>query len=202
MNPHFIFNSLNSIQYFILKKEPKEAYTYLSKFASLMRKILQNSRLKYISLADEIEGLDLYLEMEKMRMDDNLEYTILTRNITDLENTNIPTMLIQPFAENSIVHGLLPKEQNRKLEILISKENNHLLCTITDNGIGREASSIMNAKRSSTHNSAGMSLTQKRLKILSEGKGNFDVRIKDIQNEDGSRGTEVKLVVPIITQKD
>ncbi len=93
MNPHFIFNSLNSIQYFILKKEPREAYTYLSKFASLMRKILQHSRLKYISVADEVEGLDLYLEMAKLRMDNNLDHTIKTRNIENLENTTMPTCL-------------------------------------------------------------------------------------------------------------
>ncbi|PCJ66113.1 MAG: hypothetical protein COA58_08555 [Bacteroidetes bacterium] len=202
MNPHFIFNSLNSIQYFILKKEPREAYTYLSKFASLMRKILQNSRLKYISVADEIEWLNLYLEMEKMRMDNNLEYSITTRNIDDVDTTNIPTMLIQPFVENSIVHGLLPKEQDRTLDVIISREKRHLLCTITDNGIGREASKIMNEKRSTKHTSAGMALTQKRLKILSEGKGDFDVKIFDIENEDGSMGTVVKLVVPIINQTD
>jgi|TARA_B110000902_G_scaffold93577_1_gene110894 ligand-binding sensor domain-containing protein len=202
MNPHFIFNSLNSIQYFILKKEPREAYTYLSKFASLMRKILQNSRLKYISVADEIEGLDLYLEMEKMRMDNNLDYTIKTKNIEDLKMTNMPTMLIQPFVENSIIHGLLSKEDNRKLDVLISKENQHLLCTITDNGIGREAARIMNARRSTAHNSTGMSLTQKRLEILSEGKGNYAVIIKDLQYEDGTKGTEVELVVPIISQID
>lgn len=199
MNPHFIFNSLNSIQYFILKKEPREAYTYLSKFASLMRKILQNSRLKYISVADEVEGLDLYLEMEKMRMDNNLDYSITTVNITDTDGINMPTMLIQPYVENSIIHGLLPKEKNRKLVVTISRENNHLLCTILDNGIGRDASRIMNAKRSSKHTSAGMNLTQKRLKILSEGKGDFDVKIRDIEGDNGEKGTEVKLVVPIIT---
>lgn len=200
MNPHFIFNSLNSIQYFILKKEPKEAYSYLSKFASLMRKILQNSRLKYITVADEVEGLNLYLEMEKMRMDDNLNYSVRTRNIDDINHTNIPTMLIQPFVENSIVHGLLPKQKDRNLEVLISQEKSHLLCSIVDNGIGRVASKIMNEKRSSKHTSTGMALTQKRLKILSEGKGDFDVKIRDIHNEDGSKGTEVKLVVPIIIQ--
>jgi len=199
MNPHFIFNSLNSIQYYILKKEPKEAYKYLRTFASLMRKILQNSRLKYISVADELEGLNLYLEMEQMRMDGNLNYTIKTENIDDLDQTNIPTMLIQPFAENSIIHGLLPKDNNRKLDILISHEKTRLLCIITDNGIGREASSIMNAKRSSKHTSEGMELTQKRLKILSEGKGDFNVVIDDIHNLDGTTGTSVKLIIPIIT---
>jgi len=131
-----------------------------------MRKILQNSRLKYISVADEVEGLDLYLEMEKLRMDNNLDYTIKTSNIEDLENTNMPTMLIQPFVENSIIHGLLPKKENRKLEVLISCEKQYLLCTITDNGIGREAASEMNSKRSSKHTSAGMNLTQQRLKNI------------------------------------
>lgn len=202
MNPHFIFNSLNSIQYFVLKKEPKEAYTYLSKFASLMRKILQNSHLKYISVQDEVDGLNLYLEMEKMRMDDNLDYSISTENIEDLETTNIPTMLIQPFVENSIVHGLLPKEKNRKLDVVISKNSNQLLCSVLDNGIGREESRKMNAKRSSKHKSAGMDLTSKRLKILSEGQGDFDVTIEDLIADDGKTGTLVKLVIPIIKKID
>ncbi len=202
MNPHFIFNSLNSIQYFILKKEPKEAYTYLSKFASLMRKILQNSRLKYISVEDEVQWLNLYLEMEKMRMDNNLEYSITTENIDDLETTHIPTMLIQPFVENSIIHGLLPKENDRTLDVVISKESKHLVCSIKDNGIGRDASKIMNAKRSSKHASAGMDLTRKRLEILSEGKGNFDVQIVDLKSKGDATGTLVKILIPIIKKID
>lgn len=202
MNPHFIFNSLNSIQYFILKKEPREAYTYLSKFASLMRKILQNSRLKYISVADEIEGLDLYLEMEKLRMDNNLDYSVDIENIEDPEHTYMPTMLIQPFVENSIVHGLLPKENNRILKVKITKTKDQLVCTIKDNGIGRKASRAMNAKRSSKHTSTGMALTEKRLKILSEGKGNFNLEINDLLATDGETGTEVKLVISVINQTD
>ncbi len=202
MNPHFIFNSLNSIQYFILKKEPKEAYTYLSKFASLMRKILQNSRLKYISVKDEVEWLNLYLEMEKMRMDNNLEYSISSKNIDNEEQTFIPTMLIQPFVENSIIHGLLPKDDDRQLNVVITREDDHLLCTIFDNGIGRDASRIMNAKRSSKHASAGMDLTRKRLAILSEGKGNFDVQFKDLEENGEATGTIAKIIVPIINQTD
>lgn len=198
MNPHFIFNSLNSIQYFILKKEPREAYSYLSKFAILMRKILQNSRLKYISVLDEIGGLDLYLELEKMRMDGNLQYQITTVNIEDETSVYMPTMLLQPYIENSILHGLLPKGENRKLDVTIDLQSSHLLCTITDNGIGREASREMNARRSNMHKSTGMSLTEQRLKILSEGKGKFGVNITDIMNDNGSRGTEVKLVIPIV----
>ena len=202
MNPHFIFNSLNSIQYYILKKEPKEAYTYLSKFASLMRKILQNSRLRYISVTDEVEALNLYLEMEKMRMDNNLDFEVKTEGIEDAEQVFIPTMLIQPFVENSIVHGLLPKEDNRILTVHIEQMETKLVCTITDNGIGRDASRIMNAKRSSKHQSAGMALTEKRLEILSEGKGGFDLKIDDLHHGDGSKGTVVKLTVSTVKKTD
>jgi LytS/YehU family sensor histidine kinase len=202
MNPHFIFNSLNSIQYFILKKEPKEAYTYLSKFASLMRKILQNSRLKYISIADEVEWLDLYLEMEKMRMDNTLDFSISTHNINELEGTYMPTMLIQPFVENSIVHGLLPKEGPRKLHVSITRKVDTLICEITDNGIGRKASQELNKKRTAKHNSAGMSLTRKRLEILSEGQGDYGVSIKDLIEGDQALGTQIELVIPVIKQID
>lgn len=198
MNPHFIFNSLNSIQYYILKKQPKEAYSYLSKFASLIRKILQNSRLKYISVNDEIEWLNLYLEMERMRMDNNLYYAITHEGIDDLGATFIPTMLIQPFVENSIVHGLLPKDYDRKLEITLTKKKDHLDCTIKDNGIGRQASRLINAKRSRKHKSAGMQLTEKRLKILSEGKGEYSVNIKDLYDNEAPTGTLVTISLPLL----
>ncbi|MBR9860161.1 hypothetical protein GYB22_05330 [bacterium] len=202
MNPHFIFNSLNSIQYFILKKQPQEAYTYLSKFASLMRKILQNSRLKYISVEDEIEWLELYLEMEKLRMDNNLEYTFDTTRVKDPSNTFIPTMLIQPYVENSIIHGLLSKQNDRKISIAFSLHGNHVLCVVEDNGIGREASREMNEKRTRKHQSAGMELTRKRLEILSEGKGEFDVQIEDLFDGETPAGTRVSIVVPLIEKEE
>ena len=198
MNPHFIFNSLNSIQYFILKKQPQEAYTYLSKFASLMRKILQNSRLKYISISDETEWLELYLEMEKLRMDNNLDFVIDTGNIEDVENTHIPTMLIQPYVENSIIHGLLSKENDRRIRIDFNKRDDHIVCVVEDNGIGREASKALNEKRVRKHDSAGMALTKTRLKILSEGKGDFDVQIEDLTDAKGPSGTKVTIFIPLI----
>ncbi len=200
MNPHFIFNSLNSIQYYILKKEPREAYTYLSKFASLMRKILQNSRLKHISVADEVEWLNLYLELEKLRMDNELTYEITTKGISDSSEVSMPTMLLQPFVENGIVHGLLAKEKDRNISISIEKVAGHLECTITDNGIGRVASAKMNELRSSKHKSTGMDLTIKRLDILSEGKGKYAVTVEDLYENNEPSGTRVRLIIPIITE--
>ncbi|MFY0644098.1 MAG: histidine kinase [Bacteroidia bacterium] len=200
MNPHFIFNSLNSIQYFILQKQPKEAYTYLSKFASLMRKILQNSRLKYISIEDEVEWLELYLEMEKMRMDNTLEYEIDVSGVDDISQSFIPTMLIQPYVENSIIHGLLPKEEDRKISISFVKREKHVDCMVEDNGIGRDASKIMNERRRKKHNSAGMALTKTRLRILSEGKGDFDVQIEDLHENGVASGTRVNIMIPLIEQ--
>ena len=198
MNPHFIFNSLNSIQYFILKKQPEEAYTYLSKFASLMRKILQNSRLKYISILDEKEWLELYLEMEKLRMDDQLDYRIDDSGVNDIKHSYIPTMLIQPYVENSIVHGLLPKEGDRRIEIKFTKHTDHVECVVEDNGIGREASRVMNEKRASKHTSAGMELTKSRLRILSEGQGDFDVWVEDLMDGGEAAGTRVTIKIPLI----
>lgn len=202
MNPHFIFNSLNSIQYFILKKQPQEAYTYLSKFASLMRKILQNSRLKYISIKDEVEWLELYLEMEKLRMDNQLEFFIEHENVSDIEQIHIPTMLIQPYVENGIIHGLLPKEGERKIWIKFIQHEDHVECIVEDNGIGREASRLMNEKRTRKHDSAGMALTKTRLKILSEGKGDFDVSIEDLNEKGEAVGTRVRILIPVIETID
>ncbi|MEY2924606.1 MAG: hypothetical protein RLZZ337_1154 [Bacteroidota bacterium] len=200
MNPHFIFNSLNSIQYYILKKEPKEAYTYLSKFANLMRKILQNSRLKQISVADEVEWLNLYLELEKLRMDNRLNYTIKTIGMEDTSQIFIPTMLLQPFVENSIVHGLLPKEGERTLDIALVKDQSKLKCTIQDNGIGRKASEEINKQRTSKHKSSGLELTKKRIQMLSNGKSDFDVEIQDLEENGLGVGTRVIIFLPIFTE--
>jgi LytS/YehU family sensor histidine kinase len=202
MNPHFIFNSLNSIQYFILKKQPQEAYTYLSKFASLMRKILQNSRLKYISITDEIEWLELYLEMEKLRMDNRLDYRFDTSGVKDPDKAMIPTMLIQSYVENSIIHGLLSKEDDRRITIAFSLRGKHVECAVEDNGIGRKASRVMNEKRTRKHQSAGMDLTRKRLEILSEGKGEFDVQIEDLEQDGKAKGTRVRILIPLIAEDE
>jgi uncharacterized membrane-anchored protein YhcB (DUF1043 family) len=193
LNPHFIFNSLNSIQYFILNKEPKEAYKYLSKFAVLMRKILQNSRVRYVSLFEEIESLDLYLELEKLRLDHNLEYSITTENVTQEQAIYIPTMLTQPFIENAIIHGLLPLEDDRKLKVNFILQKEYMKIEIEDNGVGLEQAKENAKKRKKLHKSAGLDLTKKRLEILSDSKHHYGFELISLEV-----GTKVVLKVPYL----
>jgi len=204
MNPHFIFNSLNSIQYFILKKEPKAAYNYLTKFSTLMRMILQNSKQKSISLKAEHDWLQTYLELENLRMEDTLVFTItLDKNINP-EHIFVPTMVLQPYVENAIIHGLLPKEGNRKLDIEIFVDGQKLKCIITDNGIGRTKSHELNKARLKNHESTAMNLTKDRLAILNIETGDgLGPKVLDMYNEAGnSIGTKVELVLPLILKNE
>lgn len=199
MNPHFIFNSLNSIQYFVLNKEPEAAYNYLTKFSSLMRMILQNSRLKYISLESEYQWLTTYLELEKMRMDENFEYEIKMDPQMVPAEIMIPSMLVQPYVENAIIHGLMHKEGDRRLEISFSLVKRVLICTIKDNGVGREASREINKNRTRKHKSHGMNLTRERLEIIGQNhKRKPELKIIDLRDGNGeSAGTKVVITIPI-----
>jgi ligand-binding sensor domain-containing protein len=198
MNPHFIFNSLNSIQYYILQKEPKAAYTYLTKFSTLMRMILQNSRQRFISLTAEKEWLLLYLELEKLRMENELDYSIFIADEINANGIMVPTMLVQPYVENAIIHGLLPKEKDRQLKIRFSIANNLLHVEIEDNGIGRIESEILNAKRNKKHSSSGMKITQERLEILGFEHGTSPkLEIRDL-----AQGTMVLVDLPIIYKQN
>ena len=169
MNPHFIFNSINSIQYYILNKNPKTAYAYLSKFSTLMRLILNNSRVDFITMKEEVEALNIYLELEKMRLEDELEYHIEVENNITQDKTLIPSMIIQPYVENSILHGLAPKEGNRRLDIKMKKTSGQIYCIIEDNGIGRHKAKELNENRTRKHSSAGMKVTKGRLELLNQG---------------------------------
>ncbi|MCB9262144.1 MAG: histidine kinase [Flavobacteriales bacterium] len=200
MNPHFIFNSLNSIQYFVLKNEPKAAYTYLTKFSSLMRMILQNSRVKYITLKEERDWLYTYLELEKLRMENQLEFSIEVEDELNEKQIFVPSMLIQPYIENAIIHGLLPKEANRNLTVHFRKKQNKLECTIEDNGIGREQSAILNQNRTKKHKSQGIKVTGERLEILTQDmQEKPEFNIVDLYDENNNPiGTRVTLILPII----
>jgi LytS/YehU family sensor histidine kinase len=158
--------------------------------------------LKYISITDEIEWLELYLEMEKLRMDNRLDYRFDTSGVKDPDKAMIPTMLIQPYVENSIIHGLLSKEDDRRITIAFSLRGKHVECAVEDNGIGRKASRVMNEKRARKHQSAGMDLTRKRLEILSEGKGEFDVQIEDLEQDGKAKGTRVRILIPLIAEDE
>jgi two-component system LytT family sensor kinase len=196
MNPHFIFNALNSIQQYVLQGNVVEANKYLSKFSKLQREVLNNSDQDFISLEKEIEVLSLYLELEQLRFDGNFTYEIKTDTAIDDDEIKIPPMIVQPFVENSIWHGLMPKQEERWVHIRFELNNDDLLvCTVTDNGIGRDASARLKQNGHTQHKSKGLSLVYDRLNILRQQYGQaFEVNIKDLVDDNNVPvGTEVKL---------
>lgn len=200
MNPHFVFNALNSIQDYILLNKKNVAGDYLGKFADLMRMYLYHSTKAFISLEEEIEALDQYLELEKLRFEDSFEYKVIYKGIKDLSSIEIPTMLIQPYVENSIKHGLLHRKTNRdlKVEFLLKNELNYLTCIITDNGIGRKKSADLNKNRRLNHQSFATKANQDRLDLLNYGrKEKIGVEIIDLYTENKEpKGTQVVLKIP------
>jgi putative methionine-R-sulfoxide reductase with GAF domain len=196
MNPHFIFNALNSVQQYILQGNVIEANKYLSKFSKLQREVLNHSDQNFISLEKELEVLNLYLELEQLRFDGNFNYLIKVDEAIDDDEIKIPPMIVQPFVENSIWHGLMPKQGERWVHIHFELSNDDLLvCTVTDNGIGRGASNRLKQNGHDQHKSKGLSLVYDRLHILRQQYGQaFNVTIKDLfESTNVPAGTEVKL---------
>ena len=194
MNPHFIFNSLEAIQNFVMENETGEAVEYMSEFAGLMRSNLENSSRNYISLSHEIAFLTNYLELEKKRFRDLFSYSLDVR-VEDIDNTMIPPMLLQPYIENSINHGLAPLKEPGKLKIEIIEADNIIKCTITDNGIGRNASAQY---KKSNYKSIAMSNIEARLEILNSAndESEFKVEIADLADNGISAGTKVTITFP------
>jgi ligand-binding sensor domain-containing protein/two-component sensor histidine kinase len=200
MNPHFIFNSLNSIQHYIFNTRSDEAIKYLNKFARLVRIILNNSERPTVTVGDDLEALRLYLELEQMRFEEKFDYEIIIDPTVDVDYDIMPPLLMQPYVENAILHGLNPRPDKGKLTIRLYSENNFLICTISDNGIGREkAAEIRRTMPVKKHKSLGMKITEDRLKILNEiNNSQLSVTITDLKNADGSSaGTQVELFVPL-----
>lgn len=197
MNPHFIFNTLSSIQHYISNHNTDAALKYLSKFAKLMRKIMENSKTPMITVAEELNALNLFLELEIMRFDKKFEYTITVDPEIDQNYDRIPSMLIQPYVENAIVHGLLPKQSPGKIIIALQKQNDTILCIVEDNGIGRENSQQFKKNRVQ-HKSMGMNITQERLDILNAGfNSNISCEIIDLFDKGYPAGTRVRLIIPL-----
>ena len=147
MNPHFIFNALNSIQSFITSNNQGEAVRYLSKFAKLMRMILNNSMQQYVLLSEELASLSLYLDLEQVRFNNRFSYKIDIDDEVEEDLVKVPPMLIQPFVENAILHGLMHKPEGGLITICLTENgNNTLTCTITDNGVGRKAAAEIESK--------------------------------------------------------
>jgi ligand-binding sensor domain-containing protein len=170
MNRHFIFNALNSIQYYINRQDRLAANKYLSDFARLIRKNLDSSQDNLTTLRDEVERLELYLKLEHMRFKDKFDYQIEIDPGIDLDRTKVPAMLVQPFLENSIWHGLLPKENMGHVKVNISQKNGYIEFMITDNGIGIE-NSLKNKTTADNHISKGMEITQNRIDLIRKTTG-------------------------------
>ena len=203
MNPHFVFNSLNAINRFILQKDKAQASEYLTKFSRLVRMILQNSQSALIPLESEIDSLRLYLELEALRFDNRFEYHISIPRDLDIEMIKVPPLIIQPYAENAIWHGLMHKEENGHLYIEITEENEELLIRIKDDGIGRKQSATMTSKTATRHKSMGLKITADRIAMLQKQQSQSSaVVINDLEHPDGTAaGTEVIIKIPVIYDK-
>ncbi len=199
MNPHFIFNCLNSIDYYILKAETEKASEYLNRFSRLIRLILQNSRKNQVNLKDELEALRLYIEMETLRFQGQFVYTIQIKNGLVPVDHEIPPMLLQPYVENAIWHGLLHSSGIGRLDIILALEGHTLLCVIEDNGVGREYVQEMNANSRLKTRSMGTKITEDRLELFSRLYHNeASVQIIDLKDKGGAAlGTRVELTIPV-----
>jgi sensor histidine kinase YesM len=170
MNPHFIFNCLSSINKFILKNDTDAASDYLTRFSRLIRFGLTNSQLSLIPLSDEIEMLRLYLDMERLRFSESFDYNISYENTIEPETIYIPPMLLQPFCENAIWHGLMHKQGQGRLEVMMSLKDGQLQCIIADNGIGREKAAELKTKSGAKQKSFGLKITTERLALFNNEK--------------------------------
>lgn len=198
MNPHFIFNALNSIQEYILTNEKKLANSFLGKFSDLMRLYLDMSNKKSVSLEEEIKAMKLYLELEAMRFEESFEFQLYVDESLHTEEIQIPPMIIQPYVENAIKHGLLHKRTERKLFVrFLSDNNNGLVCEVIDNGIGRKQSQELNKIRTKKHTSFATGATQKRLELLNYGlERTIGVSYHDLYDIHGNAaGTKVVISI-------
>ncbi len=199
MNPHFIFNCLNVIDNFILKKESEQASHYLNQFAKLIRQILNQSKQNSITLANEIKWLKIYVELEQLNIENGFEFTVTVENNIDLNEVEIPPMILQPFIENAIRHGLAPKQGAKKLSVHFNMNENNLECTIEDNGIGREAALELKRKKTEGYESKGLEVTSERLDILKTRiEENSSIEFFDLFDQSGNAsGTKVIIRIPI-----
>ena len=199
MNPHFIFNALNSIQEYIINNQKSLASSYLVKFSRLIRIYLQHSQINEVSLSAELEALSLYLELEKIRFEEELIYHLEIAEGVNTKRIKVPSIFIQPYVENAIKHGLLHKKNNRRLEIKfeLSDCKTKLLCRIEDNGVGREAAQKISA-RNSFHTSFATKANEERIDLYNLNRSNkIGVEINDIRENDIALGTVVSITIPI-----
>ena len=196
MNPHFIFNSLNSIQNFVLKNDVDSANYYLSNFSIMMRKVLEFSQYNFITLAEELELINLYLKMEKLRFSRKFDIKIEVSKEIDEHMVRIPPMLLQPYLENAILHGLQLIKHKGLLQVLVTDHDDHLSICIEDDGIGREKANQI--RQRSAHKSKGLANIEKRIQLYNRISDNpIVVNIVDLKNTNGEpSGTRVEIDIP------
>ncbi len=200
MNPHFLFNSLNSIKLYIINNEQKNAVHYLNKFSKLVRKILEASSNKEINLSEELETVELYMNIENIRFSNEIDFKITIDKNIDVDQIKIPSLALQPFLENALWHGLSPKEGEKKIHLNVGKKTNgHATISIEDNGVGRAAAEINKENRVLKRKSVGIDITKERLaNFAKDYQNNFEVEIVDLFDDSGNpRGTKVVIDIPI-----
>lgn len=199
MNPHFLFNALNSIRHHVLNSRPEEADRYLSKFARLISLILDHSDQRSVPLAEELQALRLYLELEAARFDDKFSFHITVDPAIDADTTMIPPMLIQPYLENAIWHGLMQKAEGGELVLRIGRDGKRLRIEVEDDGIGRAMAAEIKSRSALKKRSMGMSITQQRLAMIEKQQGiRCTVQVEDLVLPDGEPGgTRVTIHLPL-----
>ncbi|MFM7023822.1 MAG: histidine kinase [Flavobacteriales bacterium] len=196
MNPHFIFNALNSVNSFISSNDQKTANKYLADFSKLMRSVLENSQKDFVPLAEEIEVLRLYLKLEHFRFSNKFDYTFEVDEDLVVEQYKVPPMLIQPYIENSVWHGLRYKEEKGMLKVRVSGSDDSLKVVITDDGIGRKKSQELKTHNQKQNQSMGLKNIESRLEIINDlFKTNLKVQVEDVNPSTGE-GTRVKISIP------
>jgi LytS/YehU family sensor histidine kinase len=204
MNPHFLFNCLNSIKYYTINKSKDETADYLSKFSLLVRTILNNSKSDTVNLNDELEAIKLYIEIENLRLENKFEYHIEIDPTVEISQVKIPPMVLQPYVENAIWHGLMPLQQRGKLTLQVKNLGDRIQCIIEDNGIGRKATRKLSSKTPKYKKSLGMQITLDRIQLLEKVYGvETKISIVDLILANGSPGgTRVIVEIPMIDVKD
>jgi tetratricopeptide (TPR) repeat protein len=196
LNPHFMFNSLNAIQELILREDIDNSHLYLSRFSELLRTLLDNSNQPFVSLGKELNLLELYLSLEKLRICD-LAYTIHIDPSIDCDQAMIPNMILQPYIENAIWHGLSHKKSERRLDIRIFPIENGITCEVQDNGVGRKMASELKSSYRKQHRSKGMELLSKRFTLLSKEYGSDIItEVQDLHQNGVATGTLVSINIP------